>query len=1494
MPGGVQDGGAPDCGPSETAVLQTNDGSGYKFSLPDQTLYTPAGAVTVLPDIGVPGHTYTDRNGNQITQSSGVFTDTLGQTALTVSGSGTPSSPNVFSYTAPSGATASFTMSFVAYTVKTNFGCSGIAEYGPTANNLVDRITLPDGSYYQFTYEPTPGYSGDVTGRLASVRLPTGGTIAYSYSGGNNGIICSDGSTATLTRTTPDGTWTYARTLVSGTQWQTLVTDPQNNQTVIQFQLVSNPSNNQTLIGSYETQRQVYQGSTGGTLLRTINTCYNGAGSPCTGTAITLPITQRTIIDQYGSSGLQCKHNYLYNSVGGLTEQDDYDYGSGAPGALLRQILVTYASLGNITAFRQQVTVKNGSGTVVSQTNYNYDETTPTATSGIAQHTSVSGSRGNLTSINYPVSGLTSHLTYYDTGSPNTSQDVNGATTTYNYSSNTADCQMAFPTSVSEPLSMSKSFAWNCTGGVMTSLTDENNQVTSTTYSDAYFWRPANVNFPDGGQTSWTYNSSTSLTTTTKMNSSQNITSTVLLDGLGRTSQTQLNSDPQGVDYSVMTYDALGRPYQAYNPTRCSPPTTNCGESTWGYTTSLYDALGRPTQITLQDGSLATASYSNNAVTATDPAGKKRQSTIDSLGRLTQVLEDPSGVNYETDYGYDALGNLLCVGQKGTNTGTFSGCSSIPAGWQARTYAWDAMSRLTSETNPESGTVTYRYDASGHTGDLTSRVAPAPNQTGSGTVTTTYGYDLLHRLTSKSYSDGTTPSATYAYDVSTIDGDNSSNPVGRLVKAATGGTYPAALYYGYDSNGREAQHGQCAYFNGCGTTNPTLWIVSNTYDLASDLTSYTDAFGHTLKQTFDSAGRPWQLTSSWVDSTHPQNLYTVGTTSQPNYNPPGGVNTALLGNGLTAAYAYNNRVQPCRMDWNTSAQSLANCTSGTPGTSVLDFTYGYNAGVSNNGNIASWSSTGQQNFSRAHTYDSLNRLSTMSDSNTSQSCRGLLWNYDPWGNFTDQTVTAGTCYTFHQTVNAQNHLIGPPFQYDAAGNMTYDGNLTYFYDAEGRLVQINGTFGNCSTASLCNIYHATGRRAELIEGGNYLAYIHDLAGNVISEWNSCCGLNRSYAYLNGQRIAEYGDGTTYFHHKDHLGSTRLMTDINRSFHDNIDYVPFGQRITGGTGTSYEFADYEYDNESGHDTTWFRQYAWQLGRWMTPDPAGLAAVDPSNPQSWNRYAYVLNNPMVYVDPLGLCGGGGQAHPPTPCADPDNPYPSAGGGAGGCSLDGCGNGLGDPGCYLNGSPVGCNLLGPLLSSPSGVTAPCPSGASANCPSLQIGADGNWQIFLQQQDANPNCDDPSATVCVGVVGQWFTFVGGSGNSSEVHGWAYYFFTTNPFPTAWQSLKSESGCGHLIAETFLKDLSPVPVEASPSLGDAIPFAGKATAAAGLARASAYSLSRGLVQPLKSTTYRALRGSAIVASDAVEEAALPATIVYAGADALVKSISSAAQGECH
>ena len=155
--------------------------------------------------------------------------------------------------------------------------------------------------------------------------------------------------------------------------------------------------------GLYETQRQVYKGAiSSANLLRSWNTCYNGSASPCTATAITLPITRRTVIDQYGSSGLECKHDYFYDNNAGisycmLAEQDDYDYGSGSPGGLLsKQIIVYNNSLtNNIVSAPSTITTCtptgtasacNGTGAVVAQTSFTYDQGTPTATTGTPKH----------------------------------------------------------------------------------------------------------------------------------------------------------------------------------------------------------------------------------------------------------------------------------------------------------------------------------------------------------------------------------------------------------------------------------------------------------------------------------------------------------------------------------------------------------------------------------------------------------------------------------------------------------------------------------------------------------------------------------------------------------------------------------------------------------------------------------------------------------------------------------------------------------------------------------------------------------------------------------------------------------------------------------------------------------------------------------------------------------------------------------------------------
>jgi len=156
------------------------------------------------------------------------------------------------------------------------------------------------------------------------------------------------------------------------------------------------------------------------------------------------------------------------------------------------------------------------------------------------------------------------------------------------------------------------------------------------------------------------------------------------------------------------------------------------------------------------------------------------------------------------------------------------------------------------------------------------------------------------------------------------------------------------------------------------------------------------------------------------------------------------------------------------------------------------------------------------------------------------------------------------------------------------------------------------------------------------------------------------------ALPSGGKAVYTSSGLAYYRHSDHLGSSRLSTTPSRTKYYDVAYAPYGEDYAGSGTQDLSFTDQNQDTVSGgwsaglYDFL-FREYRPAQGRWTSPDPAGLAAVDPSNPQSWNRYAYVLNGPLNVVDPLGLV-------PPTICLIDGGcpPGGGAGGGMGDCTI------------------------------------------------------------------------------------------------------------------------------------------------------------------------------------------------------------------------------------
>jgi RHS repeat-associated protein len=1155
------------------------------------TVTTPSGSIFAAPlDSGTGAATKTERNGNQITTTTGnTFTDTLGMTALSVSG-GAPS-PLVLTYTTSSGTPASVTVNYSAYTVQTAFGCSGVSEYGPTAVSLASSVSLADGSSYSFQYEATPGAPANVTGRVKAITLRTGGTITYAYTGGSNGIECADGSTAGLTRTTLDGTMDYSRS-GSGSAWTTTILDASpspRNQTVINFQAAGSPAN------FYETHRTVNQGAT--TTLVQTDTCYNSTVQPnCSSTAITLPPTE---IKRYTilPSALQSLTDTLINGANLPSEVDEYDFGTSPHGGLLRKTLVTYASLSNgIGALPASITVQDGIGNQKFQQTFLYDETAVTGTTSVPQHAAITGSRGNQTTLTQWVSStataLTTHFTFDDTGNMLTRTDPAGNQTQYSYQDSFSDSQnrfsLAYLTQVTQPSTGSVAHVtktqYEPNTGLQTATWDLNNN--QTTYSYDALKRPLQVNPPDGGQTSYTYNSPTSTTRNRKISSSQTVSITSIFDGLGRISQQQLTSDPAGTTTSNATYNSNGIIASVSNPHRSGSNPTD------GVTSAIYDALGRITVLTRPDANTMQASFSNNCVTVTDEATKQRKTCIDGLGRITAAFEPDAtnALNWETDSTYDVFNNPLTITQKGGTADS--------AQWRTRSFAYDGLSRLTQAGAPESGTTNYYYLTAGGaqcSGDTSEQCRIADGRS----ITKTFTYDAIARLTGKAYSD-TTPTVSYSYDQTSFNGLTITNGNGPRTGMTDGSGSTA---WSFDTMGRVLNRRQTI----AGVTK----AIGYTYNLAGSVATITYPSGRVYTYAYNNAGQ----TTSLVDSVHALNFFTGGT-----YAPPGILTGSVYGavtgwNAITLANTFNNRLQPTQLK----------ATSPVPLT-LLNLSYSYDQGSGkNNGNVVQITNGRDSTRTVSYTYDQVNRLSTAQTAST----WGNSYVYDAWSDLLQKNVIRGTSESMTLTVNNKNQVTTPAFTYDGAGNVTWDTGNALKYDAESNMTPVSGA---------TYTYDGDGRRVQKSDGTLY--WVDDSFEPLSVGTTS--GITQDYIFLNGQRIAfvPLSSGNPYYYLSDHLGSdTVVASGDGKTIQWEADYFPFGALrtvITNLTNNPYQFTGYEYDSGTGYNYAVARFEAGRWGSFLSPDPF-LGSADVSNPQSLNRYSYVLNNPVNMVDPFGLEGG-----------------------------------------------------------------------------------------------------------------------------------------------------------------------------------------------------------------------------------------------------------------
>jgi RHS repeat-associated protein len=947
--------------------FQTTDNSGYTMTIIN-------GALTVTDRRGNSrtgtcsysnggcylGQNVTDVDGasmalgyQQVGETNNYFvTDTLatsvlnGVPALVPGGGPMMPSSGAVSYLDANGATQQYTFGYTTLNLASNFNCintAGVQEpqdFGPghlmgaVQKSMLTSITLPGSSgQYTISYEPTPGVSGSYTGRIAKIVLPSGGSVSYVYSGGNQGINCAYNTVPTLTVTVNDnngnsGTYTYVSSLstaatatnvgsvtyLPASSFNVTKTDPLNNQTVYTF------------FGEYQTQVQYFQGSASGTPLKTVTTCYNNSLTNCATPSAgpTLPFTQRDTYTSLGSSAAS-RVELTYDSYGNVTNERDMDYGNVGSGGLCASATngvctlttTTYgswtgsgcAALATVLSVPCDVKVENNNtGSVLAETRYTYNST------------------GHATAVSKWASGstwLTTNYSYNTTGTIASMTDPKGNVTGYGYAaSGSGGCNGLLLTSTTYPLAAvgSSSQTWNCNGAVLASSKDVNGQLTTYTYNDP-FWRLTATTYPSGGgATTFNYeDAQNTVVQTVEADPDPAESTTTVADGLGRIIHRH-QSDSSQQDTVDTTYDLGGRLYSITNPYRST------SDPTYGLTTYTYDALNRKT-LEIEPGRTSQLqwSYSGTSTTSIDESGNSWIRTNDLLGRTINVIE-PTGAS--TKYSYDGLGNLLTVNQLGVTGDT-------P---RIRSFTYDSLSRLISASNPETGTIGYGYDADGN---LTGR-------TDARGITTSYGYDALNRMTTKVASDGSF-TYQYMYDIS-----SQTNSIGRLSYESN--DVNASGAYNYDAMGRVTSRSYCV------PSNCSLSIQAQaTYDLAGNMTSQTYPDGRTITQGIDGAGRVSSVTyTGWGSNSHSTPYLTVP--SSNGYDPAGHLINATMGNGVGFTASYDNRERVGLLAYGTSNQLLWGKQYGwTPNSSLQTIT------------------DASSDVQRWMVYDNLNRLTSAQD-----------------------------------------------------------------------------------------------------------------------------------------------------------------------------------------------------------------------------------------------------------------------------------------------------------------------------------------------------------------------------------------------------------------------------------------------------------------------------------------------------------------------------------
>ena len=594
--------------------------------------------------------------------------------------------------------------------------------------------------------------------------------------------------------------------------------------------------------------------------------------------------------------------------------------------------------------------------------------------------------------------------------------------------------------------------------------------------------------------------------------------------------------------------------------------------------TATYDAFGRTQSKTDESGYTVTLAYDalNRVTNITYPDATFDQVTYYRLD--PSIIGDRAG--RQTFLEHDALRNLVKQTDPLGRVSQFQWCncgslkSFIDPMGRLTEWQMDVQGRLAAKQYGDGSKTTYLYEkASGRLRQIVDTKLKIQQFV--------YNPDNTVRSISYLNTPVATPAVTYAYDpdyvrpVSMSDGIGTTlysyNPVNGFSALGAGQLISVDGPYASDT----ITYGYDELGRRVGTTINGI-STAKIYDAAGRVIIETNALG-SFTYAYEGASRRLQGT--------------------------------VFPNGQTTTNSYDDNLHDRR---------LLQITHQIGPTPISAFCYGWDISADH---IATWSQQAGTAPADHYTfsYDAADRLWSATVTNSGSLINTFAYAYDPDDNRLMEVVGG---VTNSATYNTLNELSTTSMMVAARTNE---------WDGKGRLVAVNS--GNTRTEFT-------------YDGLRHLASIRQLTngveaslrkflwcdGRICEERNAANSVTKQF-FKEGMKIVSGTNAGNYFYTRDHLGSIREVTDDGGSVRSRYAYDPYGrQTLTSGDMESeFGFASMFWCREAQLSLTMFRAYDPELGRWLSRDPLRNAEIK----EGANLYAYVGNNPINGVDPLGLC-------------------------------------------------------------------------------------------------------------------------------------------------------------------------------------------------------------------------------------------------------------------